>query len=629
MSVPENGIYRIATAIDTNYIWDLNSVSQANEATLFIYTNNGGNNQKILLKDSVSVPGCKNFILCHSEKAVDLFRGYNKNYNIDNGDDIIQYNYIDNENQRWYITDTKSSTGASCFFFENWADRNYVIDLTGGVRKLKQNIIIYRKNDGDNQKWIFFKEAYLNSSMAVPSDVGVGTIDSENQVNTYAITSEGEMLYPMWKCNGSKWQLRYRRRGRAVGSDSYGSWEAWKNLAGSTSESGWANIWSTNCEATGEGLQKKSTKGIFMSMNTNVADKYEYQFEVRLFGTRTMQGLTIPQTGNTASGTLTLVYKPTITINDFVFTHKGLTIVYTSDFKRENNDLTLSELRNHSVSTKYLTVRSFEQKGKSYTGSFVIPFYELTYVPANGELIDFTMSIKTIDAERTQEFTRPISYNASHGLDIDAEFTYVDDGAIVECVPAENYPNTECHIIYEQDGEVVISVCEYINGKYIILPPLNKDYIVMMSGGDEDKWGVKSWQGERISSEGHLFNFDDTYFRLLLSGSPYASPSVSYSSDSATYLFQGDRRESVFFNKGAQVGITSSGICPIDITKPLDGKILPKNCSLDDFHKLRVAKYAVYRDVYGRRYDVAITSTDENPYYDNLFSVSITMKERM
>ena len=147
----------------------------------------------------------------------------------------------------------------------------------------------------------------------------------------------------------------------------------------------------------------------------------------------------------------------------------------------------------------------------------------------------------------------------------------------------------------------------------------------------DNSWGVRSWAGQILHGEGHMFNFGDDYFRLFLQENPFSGPDGSYSADVQVYLLQGDRRESVYFGKGAQVTQSISGLVPIDQSIQLPGSKYPypSNCSLEDFHRMRLAKYAVYRDLYGRRYDVAIVSTNESPKMENIFNVSISMKERM
>lgn len=630
MAIPEDGIYEIVSTQDSKYIWDVDGASTSNNANIFIYSSHHdrGNNQRFILKrenDYVFL------FAAHSLKVVDA-ADVTSPSQIKNLVNIIQWQYHGRDNQRWYLTDTTDSSNRPCYYIETAVNRNYVADNEGAYLKDTNNLIMYQKYTTgtaphDNQKWRFERTTYLDSSMAVPSEIGIGLKADTESRNSYDITAIPQTIYPMWKCDGLSWQLRYRYRGRKVGETSYGDWNDWRSLSGLTTDDGWGNAWQTNCEADGTGVQKKATAGIQVSIDQVEYDRYEYEFAVRLFGYRVINDVTVAQSGNTASGVVTLNYMPTLTIDSFVLSGRGLVIGYTSDFKRGANEFTFDLLRGNG--RRKLTVKESIFSDKDYTGTVLIPLSELAYIPENGENIMFNTTTKTIDTSRTQNFTRQIAYSSDHGLEIDAEFEYVEDGAYIEMTPEQEYEEMECHIIFEQDGEIIIADCEWFDGRFIILPPFNKDYTIMMSGRNGEKWGIRSWKGQRIESEGHLFNFEDEYFRLLLSEEPYNGPSVSYDADYEAYRFQGDRREAVYFNFGAEVTPTISGICPLDPSIPLVGKEYPKCCSLNDFHKLRLAQYAVYRDIYGRRYNVAIVGTDESPFNENLFNVSISMKERV
>lgn len=595
-------------------------------------------------------------------------------WNADTGGYPNQYYY-----QRWRLLPTEYN-GKKCFYIQSYGAPKYVIDVMNyddydsgyndyynekGRWQFRggNDLVMWPKDDKDakNQKFEFIKDIKVNPNLPTPANVGL-TYDPINSANIYTGTigidasriNDYPYLYIGWICSANDYQVSYRWSGRPTGSDVYNpSWSAWTTLSGSTDEEGWGDVWNDNLTNVDKNSQwyssaTKVTNGnARISLPLNFAksgghDLIEVEIRVRSFGFgnagvtwRNTNNwsynniITLPYCSMTAYQKCSILWIPTPTITSFGFSPQGLKISYESDFQHDNNYIKIGKIRGPKG---YITNREFTFQARPYKGTITIPMRELNYIPENAEEYSFSFYIQTCDGQgRSTSVTKPISYNAG-SLFIHGYFSY-HDGGIVKFKPITSYLNGECHIIYEQDGETIISDCEKnIDGHWIIIPPFDNDYLVMFSAeASETVWGVKTWQGQVIHGEGHMFNFGEDYFRLFLQENPYTGPETSYSADSQAHLLTGDRRESVFFGKGAQVSQSVSGLVPIDPTKQLDGAKYPypTNCSLEDFHRMRNAKYAIYRDLYGRRYDVAIVSTSESPKMENIFNVSISMKERM
>lgn len=662
MALPVPGVYRIKSALDESYYLDIGDGSTANLA--YIYTRPwNGNREQIFVMTSYGE--YVSLAATHSGKAIAVPETMGKTVNM-----VIQFDVIGaNHGQRWGLTETTSSSGKTCYKLRNLftSENSYPNIAIDSKQGLQKHVELAPLRESDAQKWIFEKYIYLNKSLPVPSSVGFATGSSSDITSrTVYLLSSSESaptLYPIWACNGSQWQLRYRERTFSTGASSWGGWTAWKTLSGLTTEDGWGDIWKVNCEASGSGVTKKATTGIKVSIDPATVDQKQYQIEVRNCTTRNATIRNALEAGVSATGTVTVLYRPTLTLNSLTFTGDGLSIAYTSDYKRDGNTIYIGKIGTSKPvlgtagagTYRLLTTRNMRFDNMPHTGTINIPFSELTYLPDSGDEFNIVSTIvsgvNSAAREESKRTTMKLTYDTLHGINVDATFQYnlSSDAGAVQISRRANYPNSECHMIYEQDGETIITECEVtVDNRFIAVPPFNKEYTIIMSAVDKTNdniWGAKSWKPKIISDKdgivrGHMFTFasEDNngdqilgnidYFSLFLNDKPYSMESSSYSPDSVSYMFQGDRRESVYFGAGSSVSITVEGICPTaEGVKQFKRNDHLAKCTLDDFHRLRNHKYAVYRDPYGRRYEVAIIDTSETPLLNGFYKVSLTLKE--
>ncbi len=667
----ENGIYEVVSYMDSNYVMEVANDSASNRANVRLFTRNNGNtgvgshqraivvgrsssdsSQMIMFQPGAALTG--NYYMSSWFCPIEVY-GKTTSTGLKNGNNVTIMEQNNSITQGWYISKVPESLYGrnDLYYIGNAINSNFICDVeganTGNYKNthLSQNIMVMTKHSsplsepaqGKNQVWLFRKVFLQAKWLPVPSNVGMSTSNNASSTNrTILVSSSNPKLYPTFVCNwDEQFFVRYRYRARKSTSNSIGGWGSWQNVNGQTSDDGYGNAWgygnvTVNNRGTRRTVREAITAPIDNSGSGN--DYLEYQIEARSSEHSEISYLD-KNHGSYASlpstATVYVKWQPTLSIDSFAFTEDGIKIGYTSSFKRNNNTIKIGKL---TGSKGLLTNREFTFKQLNYTGTIDIPFNELIYIPDNAENIKFTTTITSTDnASRTQNWTRPIAYNSSHGLNISAGFV-LGEGATVHTdstFKASNYVSVECHIIYKQDGETIISDCDRIGDKFVIVPPIGKSYIVMISAQNGTNWGVRSWNGMIVKTQGQMFNFGEDYFRLFLQESPYSSPNGSYSTFNTSYHFEGDRRETVYFGKGGSSTQSITGICPIDSSIQLDGakEPYPKKCSLDDFHNMINAHYVIYRDLYGRRYDVAIMNSSEEPMDANLFNVSISMKERM
>lgn len=602
-------------------------------------------------------------------------------------------------NQRWLLdpttyTDAKKNK-VKCFFIRSKGATSYVMDVENGkTTTTGQDLIVYKKKDASktdskNQKFVFVPTMLKDKKISTPASIGLHYFPNETTVipgtggepgvfetKTMIIdkNTHDREAYFCFNCASFKaFQIRYRYRYRKTGTNTWTNWSSYRNSQGVvTSEgSGWGTnaadgMWKPNVTFGSGGFQtfyvgkygnrttlycdQKAKHRIVFPSNFNKAggyDKAQYQIQVRAMNNVTKKldipgkndpKYTLPYIGETGtSSTISLVWRPTATINTLSLTPNGIAIKYTSDYKGKN---TIHIGSIYGSKSGYITRQTFKSYGNPYTGTVTVPTSLLTKMPQNGETLTFNFYIQSAEgASRTTKISRRLAFDSNNGLTIKMTLTgknpstgnTLGGGKIWGIIDNKTYPNKKCHIIYEQDGETITSECQYTNGHFVIVPPFGKDYKIMVFAQTSQKlWGLKTYKGIKINGNGNMFNFGDQYFRLFLQESPYSGPQISYSADTQSYMLQGDRRESVYFGSGAQVSQTVSGLVPIDMSKRIKGAKsgYAAHCGLEYFRLLRKAKYAVYRDLYGRRYDVAIMDTSEQPHDENLFSVSISMKER-
>lgn len=652
MAIPVDGLYIIRTAMNTSYVMDCDGDTSANRANIMIYTKNGGlnggGNHQRFYKRTMS-NGDIRFFVANYGKAVEIY-GKTAATGLKTGDNVNQMTNNGSICQQWAMEETTAYNGTKSYFIKSKINQNFVMDVSGARTANGQNIMMHPKwtttavdAHGDNQKWIFEKTCRLEPKWAVPANIGI-CYPTDTSSRTWVALSEGESvnLAACFTCSGGAgdFQIRYRKRTRKLGTDNWTDWSSWQTYSASpsTADEGWGNIWATNTSVNANGTFKKTNNTLSVTvgsddtagsyLNSADADRIQYQIEVRRFGNVYFSeaGTNIPSVGNAASATVNVTIRPSLSIDGFAVTNEGLKIGYQGSMHRTSNKLILGVMT--GANGKKLTRRSYTFSDINWDGTVTIPLKELCYVPDPNEQISFTTTWTQTDNSNVQNWTRSVAYDAAHGLVIDAVFNTAP-GSTILATPVEDYSNPEMHIIFQQDGETINTKCEMVDGKFELIPPLNKDYQVIFSAGTGDNWGVRAWKGIKVEGEGQMFNFNGTYFRLFLQESAYSEQSTSYSANASAYSFMGNRRETVYFGEGGTVDQDVTGLCPIDITQNIPGTVYPDKCSLEDFHALRNAKYAVYRDLYGRRYDIAVMSTTEKPAMDNLFSVSLTLKERM
>lgn len=614
MAVPVDGIYRIETAMDPSLIWDVANESLSNQANLMIFGQNqgvsyAGNHQRFRLATS---GGYRQLAALHSGKVVEVWGRTSKPRD---GDNVSQYTPNGGANQKWALEEATSSDGRACCVIKSAMDQRYVVDAAYAIARPSTNVMVNLSNGGDNQMWVFVRDSYYAKTWPVPANVGMAASKTGAASKTVLLPGGKGTVYPAWTCAGSRFQLRYRWRGRNKGKDTWGGWVAWREPSGSTANAGWGDPWATDLTDPAAGSLKHYLPGISVSLDA-AYDKMEFQVEVMRFEPSAYISSVKangPAHGGSAAGTVSVVARPNVTVSQVAFAPDGLRIAYSSDFARGGNRVDAL-----SVACGGRTlVSGFQARGLAASGTLVVPFERLAFVPEDGAACKVSMRFSTVDTSVSVSTTRAVAYDASHGLALSPSFEAADGFAVLARLPGAS--EAACYLQVEQDGRTRFSKCEEASaGVFRVLPPFGRTYFLLFVAQSGSSWGTRVVGRPAMAGDrSHVWNWDGGgWFRLPLD----ARRSESLQRDFEAVQANGRARESVFFGDGSKGAVSVGGRIP--------ARGAASHGGLEDFEALAACGCAVLRCPDGERFEVAVVGAERQASGPWWSEVSVSMRER-
>lgn len=614
MSLPTDGIYRILTALDEGYCLDLTGAVATKAANVELWARNDSNAQHLLVETS---GGVTNFRFACSNQRMDV-----KGATAADGTNVIQWPDSNSGAQDFVLTEdavntmTVNGNSYSTFEVASDLDTDYVLDAAYAVADSGTNVLLWSQSTDPaplNQRWCFVKDSYYMKTLPVPASLGLATSsddDGETDISINASTS----YMAVWNCDATKYQLRYRKRSRAIGTNVWGAWGDWTSPAGATTDEGWGDAWdeNTTCSA-GHGHSATVT---LASPLTLTADKDEYQFELRVFDdTTTIDTYWDKSHGASATANISVAYKPNLTISSVEFTPYGLFIDYSSDFHRAGNRLKVSDLTVDGD----LLCSSCEWDSLAYSGTVVIPMSELLFVPDNGDTLKFHAELSTIDTTEEYDFTKTVSYGADG--DLSFTITQTANGDDVDVAFSSAYAFRDVYIVYQHDGRARCEQVEQVaSNKWRMHPPFNVKYKVLACAeNSSDHWGIVSVDGIDVASDHYAWSWGEHQANLKVNTDGHAMMSRSYAKNATAYKLNGAEYDSVAYGKADTDSQTIVGYA---------SRKGYASTTLDDFELLRANGYALFRDPYGGVYHVAVTGMADSGYVGEWLQLSITQQER-
>ena len=136
-----DGVYKIASAQNRNYVLDVTGDSRSNCANIELWSSNEGNNQKFYIKKDGN--GYYTISAASSNKYLDVDNGSKKA-----GANVLQYDYHGADNQKWTI----KSAGDGYYYIVSKCSGLY-LDAENASMRDGTNILTWNYNGGANQKF--------------------------------------------------------------------------------------------------------------------------------------------------------------------------------------------------------------------------------------------------------------------------------------------------------------------------------------------------------------------------------------------------------------------------------------------------------------------------------------------
>lgn len=214
----EDGIYTIKSALNEQYVLDIEASSQQDGGNLELWNNGNTDNQRFILK--YLGDGTYSIVALHSKKAIDVEEGRKEK-----GTNILQWGYHGGNNQRWII----KSTGNGNFNIISKGNGLY-LDIPNSKAGNGSNVQVWTQNGAKNQEFKFVKQDDNKGTKTINN--GIYLIESSTDTSkTLEIPRSslvtGEKL-GVWNKNSTvnqKFEFTYRDNGyytiSAVHSDKY------------------------------------------------------------------------------------------------------------------------------------------------------------------------------------------------------------------------------------------------------------------------------------------------------------------------------------------------------------------------------------------------------------------------
>lgn len=214
----EDGVYTIKSALNEQYVLDIEASSQKNGGNLELWNNGNTDNQRFILK--YLGDGTYSIVALHSKKAIDVEEGRKEK-----GTNILQWGYHGGNNQRWII----KSTGNGNFNIISKGNGLY-LDIPNSKAGNGSNVQVWTQNGAKNQEFKFVKQDDNKGTKTINN--GIYLIESSTDTSkTLEIPRSslvtGEKL-GVWNKNSTvnqKFEFTYRDNGyytiSAVHSDKY------------------------------------------------------------------------------------------------------------------------------------------------------------------------------------------------------------------------------------------------------------------------------------------------------------------------------------------------------------------------------------------------------------------------
>lgn len=453
-------------------------------------------------------------------------------------------------------------------------------------------------DDTTAQEFYFEPSTYVNTKLATPTALtaaGSTTIINNGSANSFPL-----------RWNSSSTATVYEQRYRTRRYDTDGTPEDWGE---------WTDWTMTSASKYTAGVMTSGTNITAPAVDNTNYIQADVQAEVRLTSAKTTSAYNRTGSvthGPAVSGIIRKWKTPTLTLSNAVCTRDGLQVSYNSDYTLAGNMLRFVSVMDGATEL----VSNYILTNQDYTGTVLLDWDALAYVPAENTTLDFTVQFVESNGivSTTVSTSLAVSYDSEVGFQFTPTYTLTDRMSIEAALPA--YTEIECWLQRNDlEGKDVWVRCDEIAAEtgraFEICPAFGEAptvmWIVTNTSGGNTQWGykVETLTAFSLSTLSYVWNWVDDEKVPHAFIMKYRSGNIVQPGDTITLP------ANKFVTTGREYPIfryTKS----VDRVLDIDGAILNRETDLNatkaDAELLAKADHTVYRQPNGKWYQTAVKS---------------------
>lgn len=453
-------------------------------------------------------------------------------------------------------------------------------------------------DDTTAQEFYFEPSTYVNTKLATPTALtaaGSTTIINNGNANSFPL-----------RWNSSSTATVYEQRYRTRRYDTDGTPEDWGE---------WTDWTMTSASKYTAGVMTSGTNIYAPAVDNTNYIQADVQAEVRLTSAKTTSAYNRTGTvthGPAVSGIIRKWKAPTLTLSNAVCTRDGLQVSYDSDYTLAGNMLRFVSVMDGATEL----VSNYILTNQDYTGTVLLDWDALAYVPAENTTLDFTVQFVESNGivSTTVSTSLAISYDSEIGFQFTPTYTLTDRMSIEAALPA--YTEIECWLQRKDlEGKDVWVKCDEIaadTGRaFEICPAFGEAptvmWIVTNTSGGNTQWGykVETLTAFTLNTLSYVWNWVDDEKVPHAYIMKYRSGNIVQPGDTITLP------ANKFVTTGREYPIfryTKSVDRVLDIEGAILNRETSPNATKADAELLAKADHTVYRQPNGKWYQTAVKS---------------------
>lgn len=455
-------------------------------------------------------------------------------------------------------------------------------------------------DDTAAQEFYFEASTYVNTKLATPTNL------TASDGSTFIISSTGaaNAIYPQWNCSSTA--VVYEMRSRTRRYDIDGVAEDWGD---------WTDWTMTLAAKQSAGIMRSASSVSAPAVDNSTYSQADVQIEVRLTSAKTTGAYNKTGTVTHGPAVSAIIRKwktPTLTLSNAVCTRDGLQVSYNSDYTLAGNMLRFVSVMDGATEL----VSNYILTNQDYTGTVLLDWDALAYVPAENTTLDFTVQFVESNGivSTTVSTSLAVSYDSEVGFSFTPTYTLTDRMSIEAALPA--YTEIECWLQRKDlEGKDVWVKCDEIaadTGRaFEICPSFGEAptvmWIVTNTSGGNTQWGynVETLTAYSLSTLSYVWNWVDDEKVPHAFIMKYRFGNIVQPGDTITLP------ANKFVTTGREYPIfryTKSVDRVLDIEGAILNRETDPNATKADAELLAKADHTVYRQPNGKWYQTAVKS---------------------